>query len=71
MKQDRPLIWLGKHLSLALTLPASLAGGYIVGALADHWLHVPFLRVVGILLGMVSGITQIVRELTREEKLHK
>ncbi len=71
MKPDRPLIWLGKHLSLALTLPASVAGGYIVGALADHWLHMPFLRVVGILLGMVSGITQIIRELTREEKLHK
>ena len=71
MKPDRPLIWLGKHLSLALTLPASVAGGYIVGALADHWLHIPFLRVIGILLGMVSGVTQIIRELTREEKLHK
>ena len=70
-KPDRPLIWLGKHLSLALTLPASVAGGYIAGSLADHWLHVPFLRVVGILLGMVSGVTQIVRELVREEKLHK
>ncbi len=70
-KPDRPLIWLGKHLSLALTLPASVAGGYIVGAILDRWLHIPFLRVVGILLGMLGGIVQVIRELNREENLKK
>jgi F0F1-type ATP synthase assembly protein I len=59
---------LGKYLSLALTLPASVFAGYLLGAAADHWLHVPFLRAVGILLGMVTGIYQIVHELSRDER---
>ena len=64
----RSFIWLGKYLSLAFTLPASAAAGYILGTLADHWLHLPILRAVGILLGMAVGIFQILRELSRESK---
>ena len=67
-KPDRPLIWLSKYLSLALTLPASVVAGYILGALADHWLRIAFLRVVGIILGMAAGLIQILRELSRESK---
>src|SRR3954453_17453617 len=37
------LIWLGKYLSLALTLPASVVAGYILGAAADHYFHRPWL----------------------------
>jgi F0F1-type ATP synthase assembly protein I len=67
-KSDRSLMWLGKYLSLALTLPASVVAGYIVGAVLDHWLHWPILRAVGILLGMAAGLTQILRELSRDER---
>jgi F0F1-type ATP synthase assembly protein I len=59
---------LGKYLSLALTLPASLMAGYLLGALADHHFHKPALRVVGILLGVAAGLTQIFKELLRDEK---
>jgi F0F1-type ATP synthase assembly protein I len=62
------LAWLGKYLALGLTLPASVAAGYILGALADHWLHIPFLRVLGIILGMATGLIQILRELSHESK---
>ena len=65
-KPDKSLFWLGKYLSLALTLPAAVAAGYILGTLADRWLHIPFLRVLGILLGMAAGLTQILKELSRE-----
>jgi F0F1-type ATP synthase assembly protein I len=67
-KNARDFVWLGKYLSLGLTLPASVAAGYILGALADRWLHIPFLRVLGILLGMAAGLFQVIRELSRESK---
>jgi F0F1-type ATP synthase assembly protein I len=67
-KPDKSFFWLGKYLSLALTLPASVAAGYILGTLADHWLGIPFLRALGIILGMTAGLIQIFRELSRETK---
>ncbi len=67
-KSDGSLTWLGKYLSMALTLPASVVAGYILGAAADHWLHWPIVRAVGILFGMAAGIIQILRELSRDER---
>jgi F0F1-type ATP synthase assembly protein I len=59
---------LGKYLSLALLLPASVAAGYFIGTAADDWLHLPILRVLGILLGVGAGLTKILKELSREAK---
>jgi F0F1-type ATP synthase assembly protein I len=67
-RPPNPLIWLGKYLSLALTLPASVFAGYILGAFADRYLHRSWLIALGILIGMAVGLFQIVRELSREEK---
>ena len=68
LKPTRSSVWLGKYISLALSLPASVMGGYFLGAIADHYLHLPILRAVGILLGLAAGISQIMRELSRDEK---
>ena len=70
-ENQKSLIWLSKYLSLAFTLPASVLAGYILGAVADHWLHIPILRAVGILLGMVAGMIQIIREISRDERRTK
>jgi F0F1-type ATP synthase assembly protein I len=70
-ENQKSLIWLSKYLSLAFTLPASVLAGYILGAVADHWLHIPILRAVGILLGMVAGLIQIIREISRDERRTK
>lgn len=67
-KPDRPLFWAGKYLSLALVLPSSVVAGYLLGAFADHFFHTSFLRVLGILLGMVAGLVQVMKELSRDEK---
>lgn len=60
------LTWLGKYLSLALTLPACVVAGYLAGAALDHWLHTDYIKVICIFLGMAGGILQIVRELNRD-----
>jgi len=67
-KPDKSMFWLGKYLSLGLTLPATVAGGYFVGALADNHFHAPWLRPLGILLGFATGLIQILKELSRDEK---
>jgi hypothetical protein len=67
-KPDKSLLWLGKYLSLALTLPASAVAGYILGSFAEGWLHISLLKVVGIVLGVSAGLFQIFRELDRETK---
>ncbi|MBV8729362.1 MAG: AtpZ/AtpI family protein [Acidobacteriia bacterium] len=59
---------MSKYLSLALTLPASVLAGYILGSFGDHFLHTTFLKVIGILLGMAGGLIQIIRELNRDSK---
>jgi F0F1-type ATP synthase assembly protein I len=70
LKNDKSLIALGKYLSLALTLPGCAVGGYFLGVLLDHWLHIPVLRVFGIILGMLSGLLQVFRELSRDAAKH-
>jgi len=67
-ENQKSLIWLSKYLSLAFTLPASVLAGYVLGTVADHWIHMPVLRAVGIFLGMGAGLIQIVRELSRDER---
>jgi F0F1-type ATP synthase assembly protein I len=67
-KPNKSVLWFGKYLSLALTLPAAVMGGYLFGVAADHLFHLPFLRPVGILLGMGTGIFQILRELSRDDR---
>lgn len=62
---QRDLAWLGRYLSLSLTLPASVAAGYMLARFAERWIHAAFLPALGILLGMAAGIVQIVRELNR------
>ncbi len=55
-------------MSLALTLPASLFAGYLLGTFAESYFHHSWLRPVGILAGFAAGITQILKELARDEK---
>ena len=62
------MTWLAKYLSLGLTLPASVVAGYLVGSAGDHYFHAPILRAAGILLGMVAGLTQVFKELMRDER---
>lgn len=69
-KQDRSVHWLGKYLSLALALPASVAGGYILGSIGDHYFHLPVLRAAGIIVGMAGGMVQVMQQLSRDEKRH-
>jgi F0F1-type ATP synthase assembly protein I len=49
-------------------LPAGTVAGYLVGALLDKWLHKNWISIVGLLLGTVGGLVEVIRTAARETK---
>jgi len=47
-------------------MPASLAAGYLIGYGLDHLFSTMMLRWVFMVLGVVAGIVQIIRMLSRD-----
>jgi F0F1-type ATP synthase assembly protein I len=57
----------GKYTSLALLLPISTCVGYLMGYGIDALFHTRWIRYVFLLLGAVSGIISLIRELDRDK----
>ena len=62
------LLLVGEYTSLAFLLPSATLVGYIIGYLLDkafgtHWLYILFL-----ILGIVSGFVQLIRQLMRDTR---
>ena len=60
------MVMVGEYTSLAFLLPVATFVGYAIGYLLDkafgtHYLYIPFL-----ILGIVSGFVQLVRQLMRD-----
>ena len=58
----------GEYTTLAFLLPAATFVGYLMGYLLDqalgtHWLYIPFL-----ILGIVSGFVQLIRQLMKDTR---
>jgi len=51
---------------LAMTLPVSAAVGYFMGILLDKAFGTHFLYVVFLILGIVSGFVQLIRQVMRD-----
>jgi F0F1-type ATP synthase assembly protein I len=62
------LVQVEEYVALALLLPIATLVGYGMGYLLDRFFGTTFLRVVFLLLGIVSGFVQIIRQLTRESR---
>jgi F0F1-type ATP synthase assembly protein I len=57
----------GKYYGLAFLLPVSMAVGYGIGYLLDRAFGTTFLKLVFLLLGIASGIIELVRELAKDD----
>jgi F0F1-type ATP synthase assembly protein I len=62
------LVQVEEYVALALLLPIATLVGYGMGYLLDRFFGTTFLRIVFLLLGIVSGFVQIIRQLTRESR---
>ena len=58
----------GEYTSLAFLLPAATFVGYAIGYLLDKAFGTHFLYLIFLLLGIVSGLVQIIRKLSLDTK---
>jgi F0F1-type ATP synthase assembly protein I len=57
-----------RYSQVALTLPAALVVGWLIGAALDRWLHTTWLYLAGILLGIAAGFFELIRTVLRDTK---
>lgn len=57
-----------RYTSMAMALPGFVAGGYILGYLLDKWLGTGYLKIVFLIIGIIGGFMELVRQLMRDMK---
>ncbi|MFZ0730992.1 MAG: AtpZ/AtpI family protein [Candidatus Sulfotelmatobacter sp.] len=65
-RKKSPWVQFGRYSQLAFMLPAGTVAGYLVGALLDRWLHQSWISVVGLLLGTVGALVELIRTISRD-----
>jgi len=56
----------GEYTSLAFLLPVTTLVGYVLGYLLDKAFHTHWIYIPGLILGIVSGFMQLIRQLMRD-----
>ena len=62
-KSNKATVAAARYISIASLLPASTFVGYAIGYGLDRWLGTRYLEIVFLILGIVAGFTQLVRQL--------
>ncbi len=58
-----------RYIVLATQLPFMTIGGFAIGYGLDYLFGTDYLRIVCLLLGVVGGFVQLIRELAKDAKL--
>jgi F0F1-type ATP synthase assembly protein I len=67
-RKKSPWIQVGRYSQIAFMLPAGTVAGFLLGTLMDKWLHVSWISVVGLILGTVGGLIELIRTVSRDTK---
>lgn len=61
--------WLqmARYSQLAFVLPACTVAGWLIGLALDHYLHMTWLYLVGLILGIAAGFIELVRTVITNE----
>lgn len=62
------LAQVGEYTALATLLPAAIFVGYAIGYMLDKHFGTHYLYIVGLLLGIAAGLTQLIRLLLRDTR---
>ena len=55
-----------RYTAIATTLPAAIVVGYLVGNGLDKWFGTTYLKIVFLILGIVGGFAELIRQLMRD-----
>jgi F0F1-type ATP synthase assembly protein I len=61
-------VQLAEYSQLAFILPACTVVGWLIGLALDRWLHMTWLYLAGLLVGIAAGFVELVRTVMRSEK---
>ncbi len=63
---DKDSIWTtaARYSGMAFAVPAGVVAGYLIGSFADNHAGTHYWYIVGVILGAIGGLVQIVRGLT-------
>jgi len=62
------MVTVGQYTSLAFLLPTTTFVGYLIGYFLDKAFHTHFLYIVFLILGIISGFVQLIRQLQRDTR---
>lgn len=57
---------MARYSPVIMLMPASAFGGYLIGYGLDYLFSTTYLRFVFLILGVISGIVQLIRMLSRD-----
>ena len=66
--QKSPMAMVSEYTGLAFLLPVSTLVGYGIGYLLDKAFHTHFLYLVFLVLGIISGFVQLIRQIQRDTR---
>ena len=67
MPKDSVYRQIGKYYGLAFLLPTSILVGYVIGYFLDKAFGTSFLKFIFLVLGIASGMIELVRELSKDD----
>jgi F0F1-type ATP synthase assembly protein I len=60
-QKKNPVAQWANYAQLAVVFPAATVIGWLIGVALDRWLHMTWLYIVGLILGIVAGFVELVR----------
>ncbi len=62
-KKDSFMMNAARYTAIATSLPGAILAGYLIGAGLDRWLKTTYLTIVFLVIGIIAGFAELVREI--------
>ena len=66
-KKDDAAQQIGRYYAVAFLIPSAVLVGFGIGYLLDRAFGTGFLKIIFLFLGLVSGVIELLRELSKDD----